>query len=91
MVVSPSEIADPQLLFNRSVLREWELFQIIFLVNDRRRYTIHFWVPSFRRTTPRMPAMVHQMMFFESAGMGGGMPAGTSKALSNQRLCFGGL
>ena len=98
MVVSPSEIADQQLLFNGSVPREWELFQIIFLVNQKRRYTIHFWVPSFRRTTPRMPAMVHQMMFFESAGKGGGMPAETSKVLfftrldpSNQRLCFGGF
>ena len=34
----PSEIADQQLLLNGSVLREWELFQIIFLVNNRRRH-----------------------------------------------------
>ena len=33
-----------------------------------------------------MPAMVHQMMFSENAGIGGGMPTETSKVLLFTRL-----
>lgn len=66
-------------LFNLSVLRE--LFQITFSVNVKWKYSVHFWVPLFHRRTRHVPAMVHQIMFPENSGIGGGMPTET-------KFCF---